>query len=511
MGGLKELAWQTYADGRGVPGRELVFGEVGELEGWQQFFLYLTQVKTVDKADGEVKFYPVGWRYLRKLGIEALYNRQVDILKARQMLVTITFAALADWWCRRHGNNRVIIISRRAQESEEFLKRFMDPIDGMLPAAWKGKKVGIFRRVKSEREYGNGSLVSSYPPRSTSGRSITGNLAICDEAGFYDNLEEVTGGLQPVLDTHGTLLVSSTPKKMTQGFYARIQEDEEGEGTRLLVKIPWHRRPDRDEAWAAAMKGTMSEQDWLSEYCLQFLGIVGGVVFDNFNGRIHIVDEAPGEFKRVSEAGREMATPVYCAIDPHITKPWAILWVAMLPGDVFYVFQELWSKLVTPLLAERIRAMEVDLRVVDRVIDPFGSMSSRQSKWQSAIEQLGAQGLSYRQANRDRSGFVRLRDGMEIAADGKPRFYIHSSCKKTIEHIRQFSGQTDAEVANSKKFHFVHCMKYVMNANPRHWTTEPADTDVRKLYDRNLRAMLNEDAGATMGRDVGGDWWNRRG
>lgn len=496
---LADWDWQGYVGNGRIPRTELVFGgkEGTRLEDKQRFFLFLTQVRTVDIADSKIKPFPISWLYLRNLAIKLLYVPLLVVFKSRQMVVTWLVAALALWKAMDKPNRIIVVISKRDKESKELVQRITQ-IYQRLPEKWKKSKNGIAHPLTHEIEFKNGSLIKSYPPTVGSGKSITATDVIIDEGGEMRKLRELIGGLQPALGTHGKLCVIGTLRRNTliigAEFWRLVQEARRRETAWQIHELHWRDMPGRDDNWAKEMKSRMEKEDWDCEFD-KIPILIEGLTFPSYDEGVHVIDELPITFiSRTQDPQR--ATPVYMAIDPHVTKPCVCLWAAKCSDGNLYVIEELKfsvssEKGTVERLAERIKMIERDWRIINRVIDPFSQMKIKLLGNDPIRKALEKQGIICNIARRHREGLLLIQNMLQVR-EGKAELYILRRCSMLRREMREYSETEDNKVAQGGKMHCIDCLKYIVNEHPRYFIGETEEVNPRPVdaYGKELREQL---------------------
>lgn len=123
-----------------------------------------------------------------------------------------------------------------------------------------------------------------------------------------------------------------------------------------------------------------------------------GVVFKKFNPAIHVIKPFP--------VNRENFVVVE-ALDSHTRNEDAVLWVAIDQKGRHFVVDELWGHFETGELAQRIKHIANNYRVVKRVIDPSAFIVD-QHTGKSLQGDLAAQGVIYEPASKQRSYAIQL-------------------------------------------------------------------------------------------------------
>lgn len=514
-GRLKKTAWEK-PDRRTILSPEAVFylDKDDKEEAWKKLFRFASYVKTLDEVETDfrhkVKYFPIEWQYLRELMYKSLKEPDLVVLKVRQVLATWVQAIIHVWEGMAKPKGKSIIVSKGDRESKAFLSDRCAFIYENLPETWRNAVPVVPQHGKTvsarSMRWENGSMIMSFPSSGPSGRSFTITRATIDEANYIRDCIGLRNSLRPGLGPTGPLTIQSTPYAVESDFEEIVMEAEEGNGA-VLFKLPVGCRPDRNKDWQETMKYQLGEKGWSTEFGLSFAIKEENALFPQFHPKVHVVERSeikeryPGPFTvKESNNGRESVYPVYMAIDPHVTKPTAVLWMMVLPDETWYFFSELWQRGNVRKLAEMIKNRERYLRIVDRVIDPSGNMTHRTGGMNPVSQQLREAGLGgLRTAKRERMGIDSLQARMDpqATATGVPMLLVDKSCQKLIRQFRTAGLKTE-QMANKKGgYDFVDCAKYIANARPQynvfHWEHENMDTDTSRqdqlLVD--LRANLS--------------------
>lgn len=193
---------------------------------WVPFRLWPAQEPVLDTLEGE---------------------RQIVILKARQLGFTWVVLGYVLWLILFRPIATVLLFSKRDDEAVELLDLRLKEMHRRLPS-WlqvaAGKTDG-----KHDWLLANGSRVKAFP--TTGGRSYTGSFVLVDEADFVPDLNVLLNAVKPTVDAGGKLvLLSTADKSRPQSLFKRIyRAAKAGENTYRPIFHGWRARPDRDDAW----------------------------------------------------------------------------------------------------------------------------------------------------------------------------------------------------------------------------------------------------------------------
>lgn len=178
---------------------------------------------------------------------------QVIILKARQLGMTWLCLAWALWNMLFRPAATVLIFSRRDDEAMYLLgDERLRGMYGKLPGWMRARSV----LADSGHEWmlSNGSVARAFP--TTAGDSYTASLAIVDEADLSPDLNRLMRAVKPTIDGGGqmVLLSRADKSKPESEFKAIYRGAVQGLNGWAPIFLPWHVRPERDEAWYEAQR-----------------------------------------------------------------------------------------------------------------------------------------------------------------------------------------------------------------------------------------------------------------
>ncbi len=170
----------------------------------------------------------------------------------------------------------------------------------------------------------------------------------------------------------------------------------------------------------------------------------------------------------------------YCAMDYHQRVPCAIVWVAVDPKGMAYVYDELWVDGTTKNIAEQIMAKEkgTGLRPVARWIDTLSATPDR-TTGRSPQRDLAREGqaanypLNFRGAEKTWvNGKNAVASYLEMK-DGVPGIlFFEDKVPRTINSFMHYmwdsTTATGRERAAKGDVHFVDALRYVLVAYPRY-------------------------------------------
>jgi hypothetical protein len=180
-------------------------------------------------------------------------SKRLIALKARQVGLTWLALSYALWRMLFRPAATVLLFSRRQEEAVYLLSD--ERLRGTYARLPHWLRLGEPKRTSAcTWELPNGSVAHAFP--TTAGDSYTAALAIVDEADLVPDLERLLRSVKPTIDAGGRLvLVSRVDKSRIGSPFQRLFREASGGGADWRpVFLPWQARPQRDEAWYAAMK-----------------------------------------------------------------------------------------------------------------------------------------------------------------------------------------------------------------------------------------------------------------
>jgi hypothetical protein len=201
--------------------------------------------------------------------LSALVNeRQLVVLKARQLGLTWLVLSYALWQMVCHEPASVLLFSLREAEAAELLRR-MRGIYSRLPRFLQDATQPDANAAAWRMECGSSALAFS----TRAGRSYTGTLAIVDEADYVPRLADFLNAVKPTIDGGGQLvLISTADKARPRSTFKRLfRAGWAGTGSYRAIFLPWNARPERSAEWYARVRVEMRQQrgsddDFLQEY-----------------------------------------------------------------------------------------------------------------------------------------------------------------------------------------------------------------------------------------------------
>lgn len=187
-------------------------------------------------------------------------KRRLLVLKARQLGMTWLALVRVLHEVVFTPGSKALLLSLRETEAIAALRR----LAGMyrrLPAWQKAEKALRGLDSGGTLTLSTGSEVVALP--SHRGDSYTPRIVVVDEASLIPGLASLLGSVEPTVGDQGQImLISRANKQDPSGTFARLCEQALGGGSSWHVAfLPWHARPDRDEAWYARQRQASLDVD----------------------------------------------------------------------------------------------------------------------------------------------------------------------------------------------------------------------------------------------------------
>jgi len=245
--------------------------------------------------------------------------------------------------------------------------------------------------------------------------------------------------------------------------------------------------PHLDENAIKEFELSLTEEEKEARMHGRFLHL-SGLVYKEFTPESHLVDDfvIPELWTR------------YMAIDPHERTPTAVMWVAVDPKGNKWVYDELWMGGVDlKTIANAIHAQEGGIQPRIRLIDPHNDKDNAIQGGFNVRKELMKHGIFCQRANSDTQlGKSRIRADLKpmynhLSKSVTPALKIFRSCKQTIyefqhylwdDYKRNKEEYGIKDQVRKKDDHFMDCLRYIYNFEPRFMVEEPDDDDMGMEY-----------------------------
>jgi hypothetical protein len=190
-------------------------------------------------------------------------EKEIIILKARQLGISWVTAGYALWLGMFHKFQRILIISINDTEAQVFLEKvkfiFDNLPDWLKPQIYKRNESTLWFGVRygydSDEVGGINSKIESIPTSKTAGTSRSLNLLIVDEAAKVEFMDTIYRSAQPALSTIGgqVIMVSTMTVETTSAFFEEMWFGaKKGDSSFKTKFLSYLRYPGHDKEWRSA-------------------------------------------------------------------------------------------------------------------------------------------------------------------------------------------------------------------------------------------------------------------
>jgi hypothetical protein len=190
-------------------------------------------------------------------------EREIIILKARQLGISWVTAGYALWLGMFHKFQRILIISINDTEAQVFLEKVKFIFDNLpewlKPQVYKRNESTIWFGVRygydSDEVGGINSKIESIPTSKTAGTSRSLNLLIVDECAKVEFMDTIYRSAQPALSTIGgqVIMVSTMTVETTSAFFEEMWfTAKKGDSSFRTKFLSYLRYPGHDKEWRSA-------------------------------------------------------------------------------------------------------------------------------------------------------------------------------------------------------------------------------------------------------------------
>lgn len=178
-------------------------------------------------------------------------ERQVIILKARQLGISWLVCAYVLWLCVFRPGQVILLFSKGQAEANELIRRIKVLYD-RLPG-WFRERLPEKVEPDSTRAvaWQNGSRIQSMPATKSAGVSYTASLIVLDEAAHMMHAAALYLNAKPTIDGGGQLIILSTANGVGNLFHRLWDKAVSGINTFKTIFLPWWARPGRTKRWFA--------------------------------------------------------------------------------------------------------------------------------------------------------------------------------------------------------------------------------------------------------------------
>lgn len=163
-----------------------------------------------------------------------------------------------------------------------------------------------------------------------------------------------------------------------------------------------------------------------------------GIIFKKWNKAIHIIKPFTISYNDYV---------VIEALDPHPQVNDAVLWVAIDRSGRYFMVNELWGTFETAELAERIKVIEKNYRIIKRIIDPSAFVIDKHTGYQLAADLSTTYHLDFIPGSKERSTAIeKIREFLDFQQVeneiiNPPRLRSFDTCERANWEIGRWKWQ----------------------------------------------------------------------
>jgi hypothetical protein len=240
---------------------------------------FIKYVKIIHPDKGEIFFEPYDFQ---KDLINKFNKFKHNIsLCCRQSGKTTVVSVFALHYALFNDNKVIGLVSNKEKSAIMILGR----LKRMYEALPSWLKPGVVSYNKTSIEFDNGTeiIVSATSPDAFRGRTI--NVLIMDELAFVppNAANDFFASNYPTISAskEGIIIIISTPNGMFNLFHKLYSSAEAKTNTFIPTKVTWREVPGRDDIWAKEQRRNLTEEQFLQEFEVKFIGSTSTVIDAN--------------------------------------------------------------------------------------------------------------------------------------------------------------------------------------------------------------------------------------
>lgn len=216
-------------------------------------YAFITECILIDNAQPDTDEAPEAipfalWEAQKELLQDIIGIRLLIILKARQLGISWLVCAYALWMCLYRPGRLVLFFSIGQDEANEMMRR-VSAMYWRLTPELRANGAAVETDNTEEMRWSNGSAIQSLPSRKTAGSGYTASLIVLDEFAKNANARAIYTAVKPTIDGGGHMIILSSAQGADNLFFDLVKKARKTLGRFVFRFLPWHARPDRDEAW----------------------------------------------------------------------------------------------------------------------------------------------------------------------------------------------------------------------------------------------------------------------
>lgn len=202
----------------------------------------------------------------REAVLTFMANRQVIVLKARQIGFSTILAVYVLWCAAFYRDRQIILISIGEREAIKLLQKVKYSYR-FLPD-WMKERIGPINSTQQRLTFDGMSSEIESIPSSQPARGDSAWLIICDELAHLKNAEEAYTAIEPAADVGGRVIMNSTAFGEGNLFHRLWVGAEAGTNNYTPMFFGWDAAPSRDQDWydAKVASDDMDDAKMAQEY-----------------------------------------------------------------------------------------------------------------------------------------------------------------------------------------------------------------------------------------------------
>lgn len=239
----------------------------------QYFIENYVKIVSIDEGIIPFKLYTYQKRMVEKFH---RWNR-VILRAARQSGKTQTSAAYLLWFVLFNSNKTVAILANKQDTATEILSRVQESY--MHVPLWMQQGIEVWNKTSFLLE--NKSRIISSATASNAIRGFTISLLFLDEYAHVPNNVATAffTSVYPTISSGKTakVIIASTPNGMNH-FYKMFTDSLNKKNNFKNMTVTWDKVPGRNKKWAEDQKSVLSEEKFLQEQEVEFMGSAGTLI-----------------------------------------------------------------------------------------------------------------------------------------------------------------------------------------------------------------------------------------
>ncbi len=217
------------------------------------------------------------WDWQRDVLHAFQYEKQVIILKARQLGVSELAMGHALWLARFHPSKMILCLSRNEADAQTLIQRaqfmhanlppFLQAGSQSVDKCLLGKSnAGQLQFIHQIDGRAQPSTIISLAATKGAGRGYPASLVILDEWAFQQWDDDIWAAIMPTISTGGSLIGISTANGLGNVFHRQWTNAIAHTNTFYPIFLPWHIHRERDATWYEQQRRNMEPWQLHQEY-----------------------------------------------------------------------------------------------------------------------------------------------------------------------------------------------------------------------------------------------------